>query len=195
MKKIVLVFGVVASLLASCSGNKKAEDVVETEQLTVVTPDSKELIIGNIVNEKGEKLDYTFNNTNNTATFVLNGETINMVLDTTMASGSHYKNDNYTYSEWQGITEVKKDGKVVFSHKDDIVKSLVKDKAGKELNMTFNNTKGIATFVFNDEVIDLKQDTTASGIKYSNNNYEYTEHQGNIELKKDGTVVFSVQKK
>lgn len=194
MKKIVLAFGIVASLLASCSGNKKAEDVVEAEQLTVVTPDLEELIVGNIVNEKGEKLDYTFNNANNTATFVLNGETINMVLDTTMASGSHYKNENYAYSEWQGVTEIKKDGKTIFLHKDDIVKSMVKDKAGKELGMTFNNTKGIATFTFNGEVLDLKQDTTASGIKYSNKDYEYTEHQGNIELKKDGAVVFSTQK-
>lgn len=77
---------------------------------------------------------------------------------------------------------------------DKIVTSSVTDKKGTKLDMTFNNTKGTATFVLNGETIELKQDTTASGVQCSNAQYIYTEHQGNIELKKEGKVVFEIKK-
>ena len=40
----------------------------------------------------------------------------------------------------------------------------------------------------------MKQDTTASGIQYSNEDYLFTEWQGKMELKKDGKTIFSHQK-
>jgi membrane-bound inhibitor of C-type lysozyme len=57
--------------------------------------------------------------------------------------------------------------------------------------MMFNNTRNTATFILKGETIEMKQDTMASGIKYSNSNYEFTEWHGEIELKKDGKIVFS----
>ncbi len=77
---------------------------------------------------------------------------------------------------------------------DEIVTNSVTDKKGVKLDMTYNNTKNTATFVLNGETIELKADTTASGIKYSNSQYVYTEHQGNIDLKKDGKTVFEIKK-
>jgi len=73
---------------------------------------------------------------------------------------------------------------------DEIVQNTVTNSNGTTLQMTYNNTKGTATFVLNGETIELKADTVASGIKYSNPQYIYVEHQGNIKLMKNGEVVF-----
>ncbi len=70
-----------------------------------------------------------------------------------------------------------------------VIDSLTDDK-GKILNMKFDNTAGTATFVFDTDTILLKQDTMASGIQYSNENYTFTEHHSEAILTKNGTVVF-----
>lgn len=77
---------------------------------------------------------------------------------------------------------------------DEIVKDSVTNPKGETLQMLFNNTTSIATFTLKNEVIEMKQDTTASGIQYSNENYLFTEWQGKMELKKDGKTIFSHQK-
>lgn len=77
---------------------------------------------------------------------------------------------------------------------DEIIRDTVTNKDGVQLAMAFNNTKQTATFVLRGETIDLKQDQTASGIKYSNAAYEYQEHQGEMTLKKGGKTVFSHKK-
>jgi membrane-bound inhibitor of C-type lysozyme len=73
---------------------------------------------------------------------------------------------------------------------DEIITTSSTDKDGAKLDITFNNTKKTATLKFKGETIEMRQDTSASGIKYSNVNYIYREHQGNIELVKDGKVLF-----
>ena len=77
---------------------------------------------------------------------------------------------------------------------DEIIRDTVANKAGVQLAMTFNTTYQTATFVLQGETIELKQERMASGIKYSNANYEFTEHQGEMTLKKDGNVIFSHKK-
>lgn len=77
---------------------------------------------------------------------------------------------------------------------DEIIRDTVTNKDGVQLAMAFNNTNQTATFVLNGETIDLKQERMASGIKYSNATYEYTEHQGDMTLKKGGNVVFQHKK-
>lgn len=72
---------------------------------------------------------------------------------------------------------------------DIVIDSLMDDK-GNTLNLKFDNTAGTATLVFVNDTIYLTQDTTASGIQYSNENYMFTEHHGEAILTKDGTVVF-----
>ena len=74
---------------------------------------------------------------------------------------------------------------------DQIVKNSVTNREGDKLDMVYNSTKRTACFVFKGETIELKQDTTASGIKYSNSRYEFTEWHGEIRLKKYGKVIFS----
>lgn len=72
---------------------------------------------------------------------------------------------------------------------DIIIDSLTDDK-GNILNMKFDNAAGTATLVFHKDTILLTQDTTASGVQYSNENYTFTEHQAEAILTKNGTVVF-----
>lgn len=87
-------------------------------------------------------------------------------------------------SDTQGTTQIE-------TTVDKIVKTSVTNKDGAKLDMEFDNSKGTATFLFKGIKIELKQDTTASGIKYSNSNYEYTEWHGELSLKKDGKEIFT----
>jgi len=73
---------------------------------------------------------------------------------------------------------------------DNIVKDTITNEEGQILYMCFNNTKGTATFILNLDTIKLNQDTMGSGIKYSNDHYEFTEWHGNGELKKDTITIF-----
>ncbi|HLW31285.1 MAG TPA: MliC family protein [Aequorivita sp.] len=73
---------------------------------------------------------------------------------------------------------------------DDIVTSSLTDKDGKELKMRFNNTKGTATLNFQGETIEMKTERAASGIWYKNDLYELRGKGNDIQLTKDGTVIF-----
>jgi len=76
---------------------------------------------------------------------------------------------------------------------DSIVRDTVTNSQGVKLAMAYDTAKHTATFVLNGTEIKLKQDTTASGIKYSNYKYEYTEHQGIMTLKKGDKILFTNQ--
>ncbi|QBA20569.1 hypothetical protein EU348_04980 [Chryseobacterium indologenes] len=82
------------------------------------------------------------------------------------------------------------DSAAVSGTQDEIVKSTSKDKNGKTLDMTFNNTKNTATVVFNNETIELQGQKPASGIWYKNDHYELRGKGEEIELTKDGKTVF-----
>jgi len=74
--------------------------------------------------------------------------------------------------------------------KNEIVKNTVTDDKGNILYLTFDNPKGSVDIVLKGDSITLMQDTTASGIKFTNAQYIYEEWQGKITLKKDGKVIF-----
>ncbi len=57
--------------------------------------------------------------------------------------------------------------------------------------MLFDTMAHTALFIFKSDSISLKQYTIASGIKYSNATYVYTEWHGAMTLKKTGKVIFS----
>ncbi|MBK8680529.1 MAG: MliC family protein [Bacteroidetes bacterium] len=76
---------------------------------------------------------------------------------------------------------------------DDIVTSTFTDKDGKKLELTFNNTKGTATLSLNGETIELVAQKSASGIWYKNENYELRGKGNDIQLTKDGNVIFEHQ--
>ena len=76
------------------------------------------------------------------------------------------------------------------SSTDQLVRASVTNADGIKLDMIYNNSRHTATFRRNGQTIELKQDTTASGIKYSNREYEYREWHGEMTLKKDGKIIF-----
>ncbi|POR21591.1 hypothetical protein BWK58_12140 [Flavobacterium columnare] len=110
-KKILTTIMLTALFLGSC--NNKKQEIIEATPTLEAKKITDNIISGKIADKEGKVLEYKFDNSKNTATLKLNGETIELVADTT-ASGSHYKNDHYEYSEWHGITKIQKDGKVIF---------------------------------------------------------------------------------
>lgn len=73
---------------------------------------------------------------------------------------------------------------------DEIVRDTSTDKDGKILEMAFNNTKDIVVLTFNGETIELVGQKPASGIWYKNDHYELRGQGDDVELTKDGKVVF-----
>lgn len=74
---------------------------------------------------------------------------------------------------------------------DTIVTATVTNAAGEQLDLAFNNTRGTVDIVFKGGKINLKQDTMASGIRYSNPEYVYSEWHGQIALLKAGDTIFT----
>lgn len=86
-------------------------------------------------------------------------------------------------------TEIKSEGTSL--EKNVIVSSTTINKDGISLKYTFNNSNGTCVLELNGETIELKQERTASGIKYSNEHFIYTNWHGETSLSKDGKVIFS----
>lgn len=72
----------------------------------------------------------------------------------------------------------------------EMVTESVTNADGITLDMIFDKNNGTGIFTFNGETIEMNQDTTASGIRYSNDKYEFAEWQGEITLKENGEVIF-----
>ena len=87
--------------------------------------------------------------------------------------------------------ELKKDGKEIFVHEDEIVTTSIKNNADETLDMTFNNTTNeVKVYLNGGEQIDLVGQKAASGIWYSNDHYELRGKGDQLELKKDEKVIF-----
>lgn len=80
---------------------------------------------------------------------------------------------------------VVKEERVLVVNGNDTIKN-----TNTKFEITFDNSKGIANLVFNGEKAKLNQMPMASGIKYANDVYEYSEWHGEKVLKKNGKVVF-----
>ena len=72
----------------------------------------------------------------------------------------------------------------------DVIKTTSTDKDGKTLDMTVDPIKGVATVNFNGETIEMMQEKSASGVWFKNDTYELRGKGNDLELTKDGKVVF-----
>ncbi|HTO16801.1 MAG TPA: MliC family protein [Edaphocola sp.] len=73
---------------------------------------------------------------------------------------------------------------------EDIINISSTDNNGHNLEVSFNNTKGTATIQFNGETSELIQEKSASGFWYKNETFELRGKGNDMELKKDGNLVF-----
>lgn len=178
-----------ALVLTACKENPKQEttEVQETEISADVEDD---FVSTSYVNKEEKELEVVYNNTQGTATFVFDGETVELEQQQS-ASGVWFKNDAYELRGKGNDIELKKDGEVVFSHQDDVVTTRLEDKDGQTLDITFNNTVGTAKAYLNGgEQIDLVAEKAASGFWYKNDQYELRGKGEKLELTKDGETVF-----
>lgn len=114
MKNKILPILILTTLfLSSCNETQNHENSKSTSKETTEKMADTIITISE-TDRNGNVLEMVFNNTVNTASLKLNGEGIDLVLDTTMASGTHYKNEHYQYTQWHGKTILEKDGKVIF---------------------------------------------------------------------------------
>lgn len=74
---------------------------------------------------------------------------------------------------------------------ENVVTAKITNNDGVSLKLKFNNAERTCEAEFNGEIINLKQQPMASGIKYSNDRFLYTEWHGQIRLYKEGKLVFS----
>lgn len=119
-KNTLFVFGIATLGLFACKNPKEGEtETPKVDSLEVVTPPAPkadEIVMDSLTNKEGKMLKMLFNNTQSTATFTFENETIEMKQDTT-ASGIQYSNEHFVFTEWQGQVDLKKDGKSIFTHK------------------------------------------------------------------------------
>lgn len=188
-KKILTIAMLMALFLNSCKETPKRGNAEFTTTESVEKVDDDIVKISS-TDKDGKKLEITFNNTNGTTSLNFNGEIIELVAQKS-ASGIWYKNEDYELTGKGNDIELKKDGKVVFTHRDDIVITSQKNKEGQTLDMTFNNTTNQAKVYLNGgEQIELVGQNPASGIWYKNDHYELRGKSENVELTKDGKTVF-----
>jgi len=188
-KNILTIAALGALLLASCKETPKQENA-EVTTTEIVEKTSDDFVTTTTIDKDGKELEVVFNNTQGTATFVFEGETVELPQQQA-ASGFWYQNDKYELRGKGNNLQLKKDGKIVFEHEDDIVQSTLKDKDGQTLDITFNNTEGTAKAYLNGgEQIDLVAERAASGIWYKNDQYELRGKGESVELTKNGKTVF-----
>lgn len=190
MAKNIIAIAVLGALfLASCKETPKQENAEVTTTETVEKA-VDEFVTTTTIDKNGKELEIVFNNTKGLATFVFEGETVELQQQKA-ASGFWYLNDQYELRGKGNNLQLKKDGNVVFEHQDDIVQSSLKDKDGQTLDITFNNTEGTAKAYLNGgEQIDLVAEKAASGIWYKNDQYELRGKGEKLELTKGGKTVF-----
>lgn len=190
MTKNILTIAIISALfLTSCQETAKQENV-ETTSTASVEKSQDDIVKTSSTDKDGKTLALTFNNTKGTTTLDFNGETIELVAENA-ASGIWYKNNQYELRGKGNDIELKKDGKVVFTHTDDVLTKSLKNKEGQTLDITFNNsTNDAKIYLDGGEQIELVGQKPASGIWYKNDHYELRGKGDNVALTKDGKTVF-----
>lgn len=154
--------------------------------------DHNDIVVKTFTNAEGKQLELAFNNTKESVAFEYEGESIEL-FDQHPASGIWYKDDTFELRGKGEEIELKKDGEIVFATGDEIVESTATSKEGSELSMVFNNTKGTASLLLNGETIELTAERAASGIWYKNDAYELRGKGDQVELTKNGKIVFTTK--
>ena len=190
MNKQILTFTVLAAMLLTACNQKteKENKNIDNTQTTITVND--DIVSQSLSNESGKKLDMVFNNTKGVVTINFEGDEAELKEEES-ASGIWYANANYELRGKGNNIVLKKNGKIVFEHQDDIVMTEAKNDEGDVLNMTFNNSEGtVKVYLNGGDEINLSEQKSASGIWYTNDHYELRGKGNKYELKMDGKTVF-----
>jgi len=191
MRSKIFITTILASVLLSACNEKSKKENRDTVKSESTTTESNAIKTQSLTDKEGNTLEMSFDNSEDTATIDLNGETAQLSSQRP-ASGIWYKNDEYELRGKGNDIWLKKDGEVIFEHQDDKVDVEAKNDDGDILNMTFNNTEGtVRAYLNGGKQIDLVEEKAASGIWYKNDHYELRGKGNQYRLTKDGTVVFS----
>lgn len=144
MNRIIALIAISAILVfASCkNANQKNADEAKADSTQAAVT---EQITETLTDTKGNELQLTFDNTNETLQAVFNHEAVSLKQEPT-ASGIIYKNDQYNFTQWQGITELLKDGRSLFSnYKGDgeVVEKWYKSSENLSLKAIYADIKGV----------------------------------------------------
>lgn len=187
MKKTIFTITMLSAVLFSACSETPKQSNSESSSAEITTTNTEKVTA---TDKDGQKLTLNFDNIKGTVLVELNGESA-MLTQKESASGIWYSNDQYELRGKANDLELKKDGKVIFVHEDEIVTTSIKNKAGETLDMTFNNTTNeVKVYLNGGEQIDLVGQKAASGIWYSNDHYELRGKGDQLELKKDEKVIF-----
>ena len=74
------------------------------------------------------------------------------------------------------------------------VKGTLMSRSGRKIFYVFDNRVNTMEILLNHKTIKLSRERTASGIKYSNSHYTYTEWHGTSILTKNGIIIFESRK-
>lgn len=177
----------IAIFNSSCD-NTDAQD----NTITITTADSTDDNIDTVysVDSAGREMKMLFDNQKNTVAIHLDNTDI-LLNGQPAASGIWYTNKHYELNGKGNDYQLLKDGKVIFTHEDDKVRSLATNKQGDTLRMVFNNTTNTAKLYLNDEPeINLTGQRTGSGIRYTNKDYELIGKGKTVELRRAGKTIF-----
>lgn len=78
----------------------------------------------------------------------------------------------------------------VIETNEDIIDISYTNENDEKMDVTFNNILNTATVVFGGDTIELKEQKSASGIWYENEQYELRGKAEKVKLLKDDKVVF-----
>ncbi|TXE07352.1 lysozyme inhibitor [Gelidibacter salicanalis] len=190
MKRNFLIVAMLATLMiTSCKDNAKQNNVdATTTEPTTMATDSPVTI--SKTDNDDNTLEMTFDNSKDIATITFNGETAELAGQKP-ASGIWYKNDVYELRGKGNDVTLSKNGKVVFEHEDVMIAVESKNENGDVLNLSFNTTAGtVKAYLNGGEQIDLTAEKAASGFWYKNDQYELRGKGNDLQLTKDGSVIF-----
>ncbi len=189
--KLMLIAVLLGVFFSSCSekkiDNKKKSEQVKMENKAVT---NQNVVKESVADKEGNKIDLVFDNDKDVVKINYKGESTELKSQKP-ASGFWYKNDHYELSGKGNDMQLKKDGKIIYEHQDEIVMVEAKCKNGDVLNLTFNNTQEtLKAYLNGGKQIDMKRVKSASGIIYKNDTYELIGKGDKYKLTEKGKVVF-----
>ncbi|MCL2792083.1 MAG: MliC family protein [Spirochaetaceae bacterium] len=79
---------------------------------------------------------------------------------------------------------------IVSETRNNIIYTRITNREGEFIDIIFNNARNDAILLLDGQEIPLRGVVTASGTKYSNNQYTFMQWKDYIELTKDGETIF-----